>query len=189
MPMKSSPSQITRNTLSGSATHLGNGVYRVELTTAERVAAQYWVFDGTSTTAGVEVAPAPVREKLGGSATIKLLSPYHAKTKRLELVQRADFTNASAIGPIRVTPEFTVTVGDVVRFGATFGEETIRATASIVDIAGELTAEVELTKEDTDKTASEHWRWELEHVTAGGDVSPIVMDKEMTLHPSHAEAD
>ncbi|MEO1529336.1 MAG: hypothetical protein AAFX06_28280 [Planctomycetota bacterium] len=183
--------------LSGDAEHQGNGVYRITLTTTERVSAARWSFDGASSTAGVSVLPAPVAENVITGATIKLVSPYSIKTKRLELVERADYTAGSATGPIRVLVELAgVSVGDEVRFGATLpiGEgtmsiaKTIRATGAVVDVNGDLFAEVELTNEDTDKTPSPHWRWELEHVSGSGDVSPLVIDAEMTLHPSHAEA-
>ncbi|MEO1529440.1 MAG: hypothetical protein AAFX06_28800 [Planctomycetota bacterium] len=178
--------------LSGSAEHQGNGVYRITLTTDERVAADQWTFDAQSSTASVDLLPAPVGENqalIAPGATIELISPYSVPHKRLVLVQRCDYTDASAIGPVRIAISLTnVTAGDEVRFGASLPTgETIQATGEVVETNGEFNAVIQLPKALTDREPSPYWKWELEHVTASGDVSPIVIDAAMTLHPSYAE--
>ena len=124
-------------------------------------------------------------------ASIKLVSPYNSKTKRLELVQRADYTTGSAVGPVRVNVALAgVSAGDEVRFGASSPDGgNIQATGTIAESDGDFYAEVELPSSLTDRDSSPYWKWELEHVSAGGDVSPLVIDADMTLHPSHAEAE
>lgn len=128
-----------------------------------------------------------------GSLSVEIVNPVPLKkTKPLILVQRADYKPTSLIGPLRIKIESSgVQAGDDVRFGATCEDQTsIQASGTVVDLNGEMHAEIALTKEDhTDREPSAYWRWELEHVNADGDVSPLYEDREMILLPSHAEGE
>jgi hypothetical protein len=125
-----------------------------------------------------------------GSLSVELLTPYNEKSKTLNLVQRADYKSTSLIGPLRIKIESaSVSAGEVVRFGAVLeGETAIEATGIVVELDSEFYAEIELTKEShTNRQASLHWRWELQHENGSGDVSPLWPDEAMTLLPSHAD--
>jgi hypothetical protein len=124
------------------------------------------------------------------SGTVRLISPFDPKTQDLTLVQRADYRAGSLYGPISflITRE-GVLVGDVVRFGATLlGQSPIVSIGAVVDVDGDLYAQVDLSRELlSKKRASECWKWELEHIDGSGNVTPLIVDQKMLLKPSHAE--
>ena len=123
------------------------------------------------------------------TGTVTLISPYDPQTQVLTLVRKADYKTGSLFGPLSfLITRDDVVAGDVIRFGATLAsQDSIQATGVVVDVAGDLFARVELTKEThTNRKASECWKWELEHIDSSGNVTPLIVDQPMILKPSHA---
>lgn len=121
---------------------------------------------------------------------IALASPYSSKTKTLTLVQNKDYTAGSLVGLLRFKiTDAGAADGDVVRFGAVMNDgTTIESTGAIADDAGTLYAEIPLTKEThTNRTPTELGKYELEHISAGGDVSPLISDHKLILLSAHPE--
>jgi hypothetical protein len=131
---------------------------------------------------------------LDAGVSITVTSPYDPTEQTLTIVQRADYVDAGVSRPLRFTIEKEgVTAGDTVRFGAKLlrGATLLASlvkSGTIVESGENLVAEIELTREETDLTDSEDWRFELEHIDGGGNVTPLIVDQQMIVLPSRADA-
>ena len=130
-----------------------------------------------------------------GGTPVKIVSPYNTKTESLTLVQRSDYLTSEVSGALRIpVAQAGMTAGDVAQFDAELEDDNgkviqrIASTGTIVDVGDAQFAEFQIDQDDTDKTASECWRYSVAHIN-GDVVSPLKVDKPMTLAPNHAEAD
>ncbi len=119
------------------------------------------------------------------SVPIKLLSPYSTNSKRLELVQDADYQSTGASQSI----DFEITqpgiiAGDAAYFGAKLAtnNSTIGPiTGTVIDDAGTLQVRIEIP--DTElagKTPSENWLFTVVH-RKDGITTPLIASSPMTL--------
>ncbi|QDV40874.1 hypothetical protein Enr13x_07100 [Stieleria neptunia] len=119
---------------------------------------------------------------------VVLMSLLDPKSKTLVLVQNKDYTSTSAIGPVRIQiTQASVSKSDTVRLGWTLSSgETGEATGTVVDDAGTLYGEVELTKEShTNLPADNYGKYEFEHINGSGEVSPLLADQRLIILASH----
>lgn len=119
---------------------------------------------------------------------IVLMALLDQKTKTLTLVQNKDYTSTSVIGPVRFKIEQAgVAEGDAVRLGFTLSSgESRDVNGVVVDDAGTLYGEVELTKElHTNVPADDYGKYEFEHISGSGEVSPLLPDKKLIVLPAH----
>ena len=124
---------------------------------------------------------------------INVLSVYDTSTKRLELVEAADYQSSGASQAIE--PEVShpgIVDGDTVYFGAEYGEnesDKIGPIAgTIIDDAGQLKARFEIAADKlVGKTPSEHWEYTIVH-RKDGITTPLAASAPMTLRANQVGA-
>ena len=124
---------------------------------------------------------------------VQIVAPFHPITQSLTLVRNADYVDAAAQGPLKieVPTSFSVAAGDTVRFGAFLESENERLakTGVVVSDGGTLYAQFQIPSSDfADVQASRAWKYEVQHETSGGEISPMIADAELYLLESYADA-
>ncbi|MEM7557973.1 MAG: hypothetical protein AAF394_02500 [Planctomycetota bacterium] len=128
-----------------------------------------------------------VATKLAGKKIV-FKSSFNADTKQLQLVQRADWTSASANGPLEIP--FThagVSDGDILRLGAHLESprDSWEITGVVATVDGQQVGRFEISSTDLDITPSEEWRYEMQQ-EQGATKSPIYANQSLIIEPSHA---
>lgn len=159
-----------------------DGYYYFDLTKAETNAHQIWLYPVSSVN-GVTVIGVPGNYSPSVNASPML--PYDTESSVVQLTVGGDYKTGTPCGPLLIPITSTnVSTGDVVRFGARLKNpaESIYVTGEVVSSDGALFGSFEI-EGDTDliKTASNLWRWGMEHVNGSGDVCPVASDMPMLL--------
>lgn len=115
---------------------------------------------------------------------VYLTNPYNSTTRQLTLVQNCEYSDDSLIGPVQFEiTQAGVVAGDAVRLKA-YGDGTDQLVqdGTVVDIAGTLYAQIALTAEQTGGLEEgPDWEFNLLHVAAGGEESPLLAAQQMEV--------